>query len=223
MSMSYDDVAYDEYMAEIGREEEARRAIRQVSVETVSDYLASFGDALEARIRGLITEATELLDRAHPGPSLVVSFTAIELLLRHFVLKPLVTGAFLSDYWADLLVDRVVSGCSARDRELLPLVAAEWEIDLQRISLSDGSSAWAFLTSEMGIKRNHFVHKGHAVSQEVAVKGIKAAEALFSGLLHPIAKKFELSWPESGAWNSVVKDVGAGRVTKSYPRRDPFE
>src|SRR6266498_5712523 len=108
MTMSYDDWAYDQYMAELGQEEDLKRAIDDISVENGSWYLATFGDALESRVRRLIDEAKVLCKAEHPGPSLVLCVTALELIIRYFVLKPLVSGTFLKDVWADLLVDKLV-------------------------------------------------------------------------------------------------------------------
>ena len=125
MTNSYDGYAYDEYMSELGREEELRRAIEEISIENASWYLGTFGDALEKRARVLIKEAKELSDLGYSGASLVLSASALELVVRYFVLKPLVSGTFIKDIWVDLLVDKLVSGQSWRDRELLPLIADE--------------------------------------------------------------------------------------------------
>src|SRR6266550_2146470 len=119
MTMSYDDWAYDQYMADLGHEKELEAAIENISIEIASQYLGSFGDALEKRVRDLMDEA-KILMADHPGASLVLSVTSLELLVRYFVLKPLVSGTFLTEDWAELLVDKIVAGQSARDRDLLP-------------------------------------------------------------------------------------------------------
>jgi hypothetical protein len=152
-----------------------------------------------------------------------VSTTSLEVLIRYFVLKPLVYGTFLSDYWADLLVNRVVSGSSNRDRQLLPIVTSEWEIDLEAIKLQDGKQAWNVIISEVVPKRNQFVHRGQPVQNRVAERALLCVENLYSGLLEPIAKKFQMSWPDSGAWNKVIQDIGAGIASKTYEPADPFE
>jgi hypothetical protein len=221
--MSYEEYAYDEYLAELGYEKEIENAIRQVPIDNVGWYLATYGDALENRIKGLVAEAKDLLSANHPGPSLVVSTTSLEILIRYFVLKPLVYGAFLSDYWADLLVNRVVSGDSKRDRQLLPQVALEWEIDLEAIKITDGKQAWGVVVSDIVPKRNRFVHRGEPIQSKVSERAIECAEALFSGLLIPIAKKFELSWPESGEWHKVIEGVGSAIATVTYDPGDPFQ
>jgi hypothetical protein len=117
------------------------------------------------------------------------------------VLKPLVSGTFLKDIWVDLLVDRLISGQSRRDRELLRLIADEYGIDFESIRLIDGRSAWGLYESELVPKRNAFVHKGDPVSLELSLRAVECTEALFSGLLKQIAMKFQLDWSTSGVWH----------------------
>jgi len=42
MTTSYDDWAYDQFMAELGHEEELRRAIDDISIDNASYYLGTF-------------------------------------------------------------------------------------------------------------------------------------------------------------------------------------
>lgn len=219
MPSSYEDHAYDQYMSDLGREEELRRAIEDISIENASWYLGTFGDALEQRVRGLIDEAKVLAQFGHAGASLVLCVSALELIVRFFVLKPLVSGTLLKDIWVDLLVDRLVSGQSRRDRELLRLIADECGIDFESIRLIDGGSAWSLYESELVPKRNGFVHKGEPVPLELSLRAVDCAEALFCGLLSQIAKKFQLSWPASGAWHKPV----VGTRGSFYQPRDPFK
>src|SRR5882724_3194500 len=166
-------------------------------------------------------EATALDQLGHSGPSLVLSVSALELVVRYFVLKPLVSGAFINDLWAELLVDKLVTGNAWKDRELLPMIAREWSIDLDNIVLSNGEKAWDFFKSQLVPRRNNFVHKGDPIAPELSRVAIECTEALFDGLLASIARKFQMSWPESGAWHRVAQGVGAGRRYTEYDPRDP--
>ena len=219
MTTSYEDYAYDEYMSEVGREEELQRAIENISIENASWYLGTFGDALERRVRGLIDEAKVLAKLGHSGASLVLCVSALELVVRYFVLKPLVSGTFLKDIWVDLLVDKLVSGQSRRDRELLRLIGDEYGIDFESIQLIDGQGAWNFYESELLPKRNSFVHKGESVPSEFSLRAVECAEVLFEGLLTRIARKFQLGWPESGTWHKPVP----GTRGSFYKPWDPFQ
>jgi hypothetical protein len=219
--MSYDDWAYDQYLADIGRDKELEDRIEEIAIENAGWYVGTFGDAVERRVRGLMNEATLLLGSGHLGASSVLNATSLELLLRHFVLKPLVSGAFLTDVWAELLVDKLVVGQSGRDRELVPMIANEWGINLKSIKLSDRKSAWEVFVSDLIPLRNQFVHKGASVSLEGATRAAECTAALFDGLLPAIAKKLRLSWPESGAWHKVIQGVGSGTRFTDYDPSDP--
>ena len=210
-------------MSELGRAEELERAVEGISIENASWYLATFGDAWEARIRKLIEEAKVLSQSGHSGPSLVLCATSLELTVRYFVLKPLIAGTFLKDTWVDLLVDKLVPGQSRRDRDLLRPIADEYGIDFNAIVMSDNRVAWSFYESEVIPKRNNFIHKGAPVSPELSARAVECAEALFSNLLTIVATKFELSWAETGVWHQVVQGKGAGQRFAFYKPVDDLE
>jgi len=104
---------------------------------------------------------------------------------------------------------------AARDRELLPMIADEWGIDFKNITLSNEKTAWTVYVSELVPQRHAFVHRGAPVTGETAARGVECAGALFNGFLTPIARKLQLSWPESGAWHKVAP----GFASPSTPRK----
>lgn len=222
MGMTYEDWAYEEYLSEQLQQEQIEKAIKQVPIDNTSWYLGTYGDELERRIKLSYSEAKELLTKGYNGSALVLSVIGLEILIRDFVLKPLVYGAFLHEYWAELLLDRVVSGKSVKDREILPKVAFEWGIDLQSLMLSSGKEAWGTFVGEIIPKRNNYIHCAITIPSKVAEKALECGDVMFFGLLKPIAQKFEMSWPESGAWHKVVQGIGAGKKTHNYIPSNPF-
>src|SRR2546425_6881748 len=152
--MAYDDYARDEYESQLIND-----AIDNLSKENARQYLGTYGDAVMARVSSSRAEAEKLFELGHFGPSLICAVTALELIIRHFLLKPLVQGAFLSDTWAALLTDRVVSGNSRRDRELLPKIMDAWEIDAEMGLMGNGKTVWSMLTSTIWPCRHRFVHE----------------------------------------------------------------
>jgi hypothetical protein len=222
MTTTYEDWAYGEYLSDLAQQEEIERAINRVPIDNTSWYLGTYGDELERRIKLSYSEAKELLEKGYYGSSLVLSVTGIEILIRDFVLKPLVYGAFLDEVWAELLLGRVVSGRSGIDREILPKLVLERGIDINSLKLSNGKEAWGTFVGKIIPERNNCVHYARAIPQNVAEKSLECGDVMFSGFLKPIAQKFEMSWPESGAWHKVVEGIGAGKKTYSYSPANPF-
>lgn len=120
--MSIDDYGEIDYLAAQSEYEAdlIDNAIAELAVENIRMYLTTYGDAIDERVSSAKEEAEQLLKAGHNGPALTVAVTAIEIILRFFVLRPIVHGAFLSEEWAQILLDRVVSGKTFNDRELLP-------------------------------------------------------------------------------------------------------
>jgi hypothetical protein len=45
----------------------------------------------------------------------------------------LVQGAFLSDEWAGILTDRILTGRTAEDRKLVPVLLRQWGLDVTKV------------------------------------------------------------------------------------------
>jgi hypothetical protein len=65
--------------------------------------------------------------------------TAIELIIRFLLIRPLIQAAFLDEDWAYLLTQRITAGPSIRDRKLLPNILGFHEIKLKELKLSTGA------------------------------------------------------------------------------------
>jgi hypothetical protein len=221
--MSYDEEEYRywdpraEYEAEL-----VEKAIEEVPIERVREYLGTHGDAIETRVAHSISEAEQLLAQNHPGSALILAFTACELIVRFYILKPLVHGAFLSDGWANILVGRILNSRTSADRDLLPKMLEVWKMDLDTLVLPNGSELWGRLVGPVCKARNDVVHKGSTASTKVAREAINCAKGLMEQLVQPLARKFGLSWPDSGAWAIIKQGVGGASFSSSLPAKDPF-
>lgn len=154
----YDKFDYFDMQAEY-EAELIDKAIAELPTENIRWYLATNGDAIEGRVNSTTKEAESLLSSGYFGPSLIFAVTSIEIVLRFFVLRPIVHGAFLSDEWAQILLERVVSGRTYKDRKLLQKIVKHWSIALERITLSTGRGLWSTLINEIWPNRNNVVHK----------------------------------------------------------------
>jgi hypothetical protein len=100
----------------------------------------------------------ELKDSGHQQASQVLAVTAIELIIRYLLIRPLLQGAFLSDEWASFITQRITSGRSAEDRKLLPKILKAQGIAIEVILRQNGRPLWETIISDVYKKRQRVVH-----------------------------------------------------------------
>jgi hypothetical protein len=108
----------------------------------------------------------------------VGAVTAIELITRYMLLRPLLQGAFLSDSWAKMLAKHVIQGRMAQERDLLPSVLGMYDIKIEDLKLSDGSALWKTFVTKIVLKRNAIMHDGDNATPEEATLALECANTL---------------------------------------------
>jgi hypothetical protein len=220
-----DDDSY--YQQEAAMDEFLEHELRRISEEPVFFYLAIYGDAIEERVKRCLNQAQALCDSGYPGAALTRAASGIEVTIRFFLARPLVQGAFLSDEWAELLSKKLLRGRTAEDRELLPAILRNWNMDITSIKLLDGSQAWEQIVKKVWPRRNNYVHKADDASNEDAHLAIECLTVLLSQVVDPMAEKLGFSRDQTGCW-SVVKakntpDFPSLNPPRTFTRQDPFE
>lgn len=223
---------YHEYDEDAAREEFLEESLKSISHESAKSYLGTYGDAIDGRVLVCLQQAEALLASDHPGPALCLAATALELMIRFLVLRPLVQGAFLSDEWAGILARRVASGRTAEDRALLPAVLRQWGIDITTIRTPSGILLWEFVRTELKRNRDNFVHRGDRPVKETAVAAFECARHFRAEVVGSIASRLEFTLETTGKWCQIrVKaatqsGVRAGDTYYSryqdFEPRDPF-
>jgi len=230
-SGGWDDYGYDMDLVAEYEEELIAHGIQDRSEDAIREYLGTFGDAVQERIDAALATARELRAEGRHGLAVVTSATAIELTIRFLILRPLLSGAFLSDAWARMLTGRVVGGRTAEDRDLMPLVCAAWDFDLLGVEVPAGVALWSVISKEVWATRNAVVHGGAPATEAQAASAVEAAELLLSDVVAPIARRFRLSWPAT-PWHKVrlrheVPLLGTSTLvrdeTRSFSPSSPFD
>jgi len=216
----------DEYRMDAFLDEFLERELRQLAEGPVFQYLATYGDAIEGRVRACIAESRQLLDAGYPGAALVRAAAGIEITIRFFLARPLLHGAFLSDEWAQLLATRLLNGRTAEDRELLPAILRNWKIDVTEVRLCNGPQAWEQIVGKIWPRRNDYVHKAAAASPDEARCAVECLEALLSQVVAPLARRLGFTRQETGCWSIVVRDNPPEfpdlNPPARYEKKDPF-
>lgn len=198
-------------------------SLEEIAQDNVRDYLGTYGDAVEERVRQCVVEAKKLLESNFCGPSLTLSVTAIEIILRFMILRPLVQGAFLSEEWTEILSKRIGTGRSVEDRKLLPAILKRWKIDITTIKTNSNEPLWENIRNLIQ-KRNDFVHSGEAIKEHDAIKGLEAIDSLVINVISPIAKQLGFSLKETGKWHKIDRyNSEGGEYHMSFQPLSPFE
>lgn len=209
-----DDQLY--YEEEAAREKFIEQTIKDISEDGVSSYLGSNGDAIDERVLACLKQADELLKATYFQPAVILAATAIELMVRFFLIRPLIQAAFLSEDWALLLTERVSSGRTTEDRRLLPKILELHEIKLNNFRLKDGKELWAVITSDVFPKRHRVVHSGEPAAAADAQKAIECAKLLRSEVVAFIATKYGFTLETTGCWHrSKTQNAFAHFVIKT--------
>lgn len=198
-------------------------SVAEIANENVRGYLGTYGDAVEERVKQCISEAKNLFEATFWGPSLTLSVTSIEIIIRFMILRPLVQGAFLSEEWAEILSKRIATGRSSEDRELLPSILRQWKIDITIIKTKSNEPLWENIKKLINT-RNDFVHSGEEITEQEARKGLEAADSLVTEIIVPIADRFGFSLSETGKWHKIDKyDSKGGEYHTSFKPLTPFK
>jgi len=116
-----------------------------------------------------------------------------------------VQGAFLSSEWATLLASKVLNGRTAEDRELLPAILRNWDLDITAIKLADGAQLWEAVVTRVWPCRNDYVHKGASANSEDAALGIDCLTRLVDDVVNQVAHRLGFTREQSGSWSVIVR------------------
>lgn len=200
-------------------DEQLQHQIRQ----PVFAYLAKHGDAVQERIEKVTIEATQLRTFGFPGAALVRTAAGIEIAIRFLLVRPLLLGAFMSDEWAGMLTKRVLGGRTVEDRELLPAILRNWQVDLTAVLLPDGSQMWQCIKRDVWPARNAYVHTAAIVDDEHAALAAECLKHMLTDVVAPIARNLGFTREESGCWSVVhsAHDRDLNSPTR-HERANPF-
>jgi hypothetical protein len=203
MSRDPDSYYEEEYFEEIGRREEIAQALKQISEDGIRQYLGTYGDAIQARVNDVFTHATYASQQGYPRYAVVGAVTAIELITRYMLVRPLLQGAFLSDHWAQLLTRHITAGKTVQERDILPGMLEHYGIKLKDIELSDGSKLWKTLTEKVVRKRNRIVHDGEGATPAEGTMALECVEVMGEEVVLPIAEKMGFDLDETACWYKI--------------------
>lgn len=215
MSRDPDSWWEEEYFEEIGRKEDIANALKDISESGAREYLGTYGDAIGKRIDLVMAQARYARQQGYPHFAILGAVTAIELITKHMLFRPLLQGAFLSDAWAQVLTRRVTNARSNQDRDILPQILEIHGIKIKELMLKDRSLFWATFVDKVIKKRNLIAHTGEFATPAEADLALECADVLWSEVVLEVARKLGFKLDEGESWCDVGED--------SYEPRNPFQ
>jgi hypothetical protein len=190
----------------------------------VRDYLGTNGDAIDARVSKLKSMADDLLAKQFAGPSIAVSMTAWEVMIRYFCVRPILEGVFLSDLIAHEIAQKIIEPRrNSNQKSLLVPLLKPWGIDVSTITLpTSGRQLWETMCTPITEARNNFVHRGDDVSVADAALAIECVGTFRNEVVLKIAQRLGFTLDKSGCWRTVFHDGMVGGGETRYVQRDPF-
>lgn len=202
--MSYDpqDEARDAMYEAIGREiytEHKAQAIVEFTSERLQSYYVENPNVMRPAVDA-IQEGRRLQKDGHSSAAVIFFVTAIELLLKAALLKPVVHGLIHSNELADVIVQHTLgqSGFDRYTKLLAKLFNEIVAIDISAISRVDVSVPLMAECTAQQVLRNKIIHQGALAEPEQAEQARLISVAVYELVVCPMLRHLELKVIEDG-------------------------
>ena len=201
--MSYDehDAAMDEMYERMSDElypEHRERAIEEFTTERFHSYYKQHSFVMRPAV-DMLQEGNRLRDTGHSAAAVIFYASAVELLLKATVLRPVMAGLIHNDKLADVVVKHTLTGTGyARYSQLLSGIFDELaSINLQTIS-REGQKPLLEECTDLRRLRNDVIHEGTTRTVADADFGNAVVNAVFNLLVNPMLYALGLTVVERG-------------------------
>lgn len=187
--MSYDsyDAARDEMFEEIARElypDHKTRAIVEFTTERLQSYYVENPRVMRPAVDA-IQEGRRLQQNGHSSASLVFFVTAIELLLKTTLLKPVVHGLVHSEGLAEIIVQQSLSqsGFDRYSKLLDKLFREIAGININAVHRTGAAESLLVECTAQQSLRNKIIHQGAAAGAEQAELAREVSVAVYDQIV----------------------------------------
>lgn len=191
MSITPDEAAYEDYMAEL-YEEHKKEAIEEFTGERLQSYYLDHKLLAKPAFDALI-EARNLLD-INDTAGLIFSVVAMEVGLKETLLKPIVFGLVHAASVATLITDLAIShtGMDKYRELLLRILHEHGGVDLDSFRRPDSNKPiWQELR-EIQKQRNAILHRAETASTKDAKLALHIASTIMETLFPSVITKIGL-------------------------------
>jgi len=202
--MSYDpsDAAWDEFYDRMSEElypDHRDQAIAEFTEKRLQSYYLKNPNAMRPAVDA-IQEGKKLQANGHHSAALVFFVTAIEVLLKATLLKPIVSGLIHNEALSEIIVKNALgqSGFSRYESLLSKIFQELAGVDLPAISRDGSSTPILRECSTIQEKRNKIVHQGGRCTDTEAEISRTVAVAVFELIVRQVLSSIGLFVGEHG-------------------------
>ena len=208
--MSYDenDAALDDFYEQISRElypDHKQQAIEEFTADRLRSYYVKSPGVMRPAVDA-VQEAKALLAVGRHSPALVFSASAIELLLKATLLRPVVYGLVHNDALAEIIVQRVIGRQTDIERYeglLAGLFHTLAKIDLRAICRDGVALPLLQEAKQFQSLRDKILHQGTHCSPQDAETAFSVAVAVYDKIVAPMLFALGLKVEEKGVIEPV--------------------
>ena len=202
MSVDPFDAAQDEMYEEIARTlypEHKAQAIDEFTAERLQSYYIANPFVMRPAVDA-IQEGRSLHANGHHSAAQVFFVTAIELLLKATLLKPVVHGLVHSEGLADVIVQQALgqSGFERYSKLLAKLFIELAGININSVTRTNVSDSLLAECTEQQKIRNLVIHQGTSATAEQAEIARLVSVAVYEQIVHPMLAHLGLKVVERG-------------------------
>jgi len=155
----------------------------------LSAYFGEYGDAVQHRVTACLEDATALLEAGHASAAVLRAFTSAELMVTHFIVRPLLSATLMSSEVSEALTAIAFQGANERERRIVPSILNHWGISVESMRLDDGTPIWNTLVGQVRKLRNAVAHEAQTPSPEEAALSLRTVVAFEQEVVRLIAAR----------------------------------
>jgi hypothetical protein len=218
MSMTPDEVQYEEYMDQLYKEHK-EQAIEEFTDERLQSYYDDHQLLAKPAFEAL-REARNLIN-TNATASFIFSAIAMEVGLKETLLKPIVFGLVHAASVAAFITDLAISHSSMdKYRELLLQILREHGgVDLDTYKRPDSNKPIWQEIREVQKQRNSILHRAETASDEEAILALGVASTIIEKLFPVVVNKMGLHLHEGfricNNWKCQYEGTPIGKILKN--------
>ena len=202
--MSYDenDAAMDAMYEQIGLElypEHKAQAVDEFTADRLCSFYVKNPTVMRPAVDAL-QEGKRLNESNHYSAAIVFFVTAIELLLKATLLKPVVYGLVHNEGLAEIVVQHALgqAGFDRYESLLTNLFSELANMELQTITRNGETEKLLVECKNLQKLRNQIIHQGAGCTSAQAELGLKVSAAVFDLIVVPMLFSLGLTVVEKG-------------------------
>lgn len=202
--MSYDetDAAWDEFYDKISEElypEHKDQAITEFTKERLQSFYLKNPKVMRPAVDA-IQEGKKLQENQHYSAALIFFVSAIEILLKATLLKPVIYGLIHNEDLADVIVKNTLgqSGFNRYEGLLSKIFQEQAGVKLSSVNRESSNKPLLIECKEMQDIRNKIVHQGSKCLSDQAELSRLVTVAVFELIVRPVLYSIDLTVIERG-------------------------